>query len=48
MTIKNKRKNKLKAQYINRAIIEAWNKLKEEHEMMLMYGRNYKENNINN
>ena len=39
MTIKNKRKNKLKAQEVNRAIIErAWNKVKKEHEMMIMNG----------
>lgn len=38
MTIKNKRKNKLKAQEVNRAIIETWNKVKEEHEMMIMNG----------
>jgi len=42
MTIKNKRKNKLKAQWINRAIIETWNKVKEEHEMMIMNGTNTK------
>lgn len=38
MTIKNKRKNKLKAQEVNRVIIETWNKVKEEHEMMIMNG----------
>jgi len=38
MTIKNKRKNKLKAQDINRVIIETWNKVKKEYEMMIMYG----------
>ena len=38
MTIKNKRKNKIKAQWVNRAIIETWNKMKEEYEMMIMNG----------
>ena len=42
MTIKNKRKNKgknkLKMQWINGAIIETWNKVKEEREMMIMNG----------
>lgn len=46
MTIKNNRKNKIKAQEVNRAIIETWNKVKE-HEMMIMneYMKNNGESN---
>jgi hypothetical protein len=52
MTIKNKRK----AQFRMQALMEKRKKLEhellrkmnEEYQMKLMYGKNYKENNINN
>lgn len=47
MTIKNKRKAQFRMQVLmerrKKLEHEAWHKLQKDYEMMLMYGRNYKE-----
>jgi hypothetical protein len=47
MTIKNKRKSQFRMQALmekrKRYEYESWYKIKEDYEIMLMYGRNYKE-----